>query len=610
MFTKVFRKSLILLASYALIIIGIFVVQFKNDSIISEKIGSLHITLVESTTEDNTVSLKNKFNAVFNGMSFFVNDENPAKISRGRIESSASLVSWKKEGPLSCVFYFSEGASLRFSLSDETSNALLNIETTLPQNATGFSVPYALSGGATLTEQGDTRLQINSKKNRWELSAADIVEGRLYTTRKNPVISYAYYDKTRNFSFSAVAGIDGASESAYKSTIASLEDNIVSAFEHSAASDASSITEQEAVSYVAVRASKGQYAEAVEAVPQGFRRSSNRTYLSAPYFNNLARMNESLIRQQQTFSDMISISAENGSLDVFALKNLSDYMTMHPGSASVVKLLSGTGARDLSEITLLQAAGILSVYTELSAKNTDLANMLSPALKACADKIESSCSMDNETLTIVEKGTFLSVVQAVYVGDAILRYGRLVNNSEYIAGGRLIINSYLKDSGSFDSRSLGELYPVVVHNNSYYPHYAIMGFDRAGAVWAWTCAQKISYRNDGSGQIAINVTFPVSNTHYLIVNGIQQFRSIYIYDMAFRTDSRFETYNSSGYVYQRENGALLLKSRHRSEEELIRLVYSEPASAAQTSAPQTESPDASDSERTSDAGTENTQEAE
>ena len=106
MYTNSFRKSLALLAVYAVVIIGIFIVQFKNDSIISEKLGSLHITLFESVAEDNSVSLKNKMNVMFNGITFSASDENPATVMIGNKKQPISLVSWKKLSPLSCVFYF------------------------------------------------------------------------------------------------------------------------------------------------------------------------------------------------------------------------------------------------------------------------------------------------------------------------------------------------------------------------------------------------------------------------------------------------------------------------------------------------------------------------
>ena len=572
MFTKVLRKSLTLLAIYAAFIIGIFVLQFKNSSIISEKIGSLHITLVESTEGDNTVHLKNKLTASYNGISLSVSDESPAKINKAGQELPISLVTWKKDSATACSFFFSENVTLRFSMSDESQKALLNMEASLPKNVSSITIPYGLSGGATLTSQNDKKLQINSKKNSWELTASEIEDGKLLLTKKEPVLSYAYYDSTRSFSFAMAASLDTATETAYTKTISQLESNLIQTFSQ-ISPESTSVTEMEAVSYVAAMASRGKYQEAIENVPQNFKKSGSRTYLSAPYFNNLAKMNESLVRQMQKFSDMITLASENGTLDVFTIKNLSDYMCMHPGSETISKLLSNTGSRDLTDMTIAQAAGILSTYVELSEKNKNLAKLIEPATKAAVSKIESSCNLDDNNVTIVEKGTFLPVVSAAYAGDAILRFGRLTGNAECVAGGRLIINSYLKNCDSFDSRSLSELYPVIVHNNIYYPHFNIIAFDKLGAVWAWTCAEKVTYANDGAGTITLVVDFPLSNTHYMIVNGIEAFKSIYIYDMAFRTDSRFETYNSSGYVYQKDSSSLLLKSRHRSASEIIRLVY-------------------------------------
>lgn len=584
MFTKVLRKSAILLIFYAIIIIGIFVIQFKNDSIISEKIGNLHITLTESVSEDNKTTLKNKMNVVSNGITFFVNDENPAKIVINGTERNVNLVSWKKDSALSCVFNFSENVLLRFSVNDESQNALLNIETDLPFGATSFSIPYVLSGGSTIAEESQTRIQINNKKNTWVLAAAEIEDNRIFMTNRNSVVSYAFFDKTKVFSFDLVKDFTSASEQSYRATISSLENNFIAAFEKNLSLDSANITEQEAVSYVAIKAARRQYSDAVDMIPTTFKRGSGRTYLSAPYFDNLAQLNESLVRQQQAFSDMILLATQNGSLNVFNVKNLSDYMSFHPGSESINQLIENTASRDLSGISVLNAAGIISVYVELYEKNKTLADKLQNAIPSCVKKIEESCNLDNENLNIVENGTFLSVIQGTQIGDALLRYGTLSGNSDYMNAGRLLINSYLKDNISFDSRALAELYPLVVHNNTYYPHYVLMGFDSNGAVWAYTCAEDITYSSETAGEISINITFPISYTHYVIVNGINAFRQIYIYGMPFRTDPRFETYNSSGYVFQRDNRTLLLKSRHRERNEIVRLIYRAAETQTQNSA--------------------------
>ena len=59
----------------------------------------------------------------------------------------------------------------------------------------------------------------------------------------------------------------------------------------------------------------------------------------------------------------------------------------------------------------------------------------------------------------------------------------------------------------------------------------------------------------------------------MFVRGITPFLRIQIYNMDFRTDPRFEIYNSSGYIYRSAAQSLLLKSRHRDQREVIRLYY-------------------------------------
>ena len=70
MYSNSLKKSVIFILIYAFLIIGIFVLQFKNDLIISEKIGSLPITLLESVNDEGVSSLKNKMTVSFYGITF------------------------------------------------------------------------------------------------------------------------------------------------------------------------------------------------------------------------------------------------------------------------------------------------------------------------------------------------------------------------------------------------------------------------------------------------------------------------------------------------------------------------------------------------------------
>lgn len=572
MFAQFLRKAFTLLVVYAVLIIGIFILQFKNDSIISEKLGNLHITLLESAQDDNSILLKNKFSVKFNGLNFSGTEDNPVRAMINGADRPIVLKTWKKVSPLSCELSFSNGIALRFSVSDDTAKAYLSVEGTLPPEVSRVFVPYNFAVGTSVVLRTDSQIQVETKKNSWELNAPSIHRDYVVLAKTEKVASYSYFNRTHSFTFEDTVAFDGASEAAYRNNVENLKQNLINSFAQ-IPSDSQTVAEQEAVSFVAAMAEKGRYNEALDSVPQNFKRNALRTFLSAPYFDTLARVNEPLQAQLKNYGEMIVRAAESSGLDIFNVRFIADYMCMHPGAGSVKKLLAAASAAEISEKPLQQAIGILAVYNDLCDKNQELANILAPAAAKSVEKISSSCAVDENLITISENGIFLSVVQAVQAGDAILRYGETVKDSSLVAGGRLIVSSYLKESSSFDLKTLGELYPIVVHDNYFYPHFEILAFNNGRAVWAWTCAKNISYENDSQGSIVLNVDFPLSYTHYAIITGIERFQTIYIYDLAFRTDARFETYNSSGYVYQNDSNSLLLKSRHKSQIEQIRLVY-------------------------------------
>lgn len=133
------------------------------------------------------------------------------------------------------------------------------------------------------------------------------------------------------------------------------------------------------------------------------------------------------------------------------------------------------------------------------------------------------------------------------------------------------MNSHINDES--DLRILAEIYPILNHTNRYYPHFELLRTLESGNIWAYTVSPEIGYRRDENLTISLDVEFPVGLSHYAFIAGIAPFRRIQIYNMDFRTDARFETYNSSGYIYRSNSQMLLLKSRHREQHEIVRLFY-------------------------------------
>ena len=224
-------------------------------------------------------------------------------------------------------------------------------------------------------------------------------------------------------------------------------------------------------------------------------------------------------------------SANSGSLDIFTVHNIANFITIHNNPETIKKLLQNAAYSDVSTLSLAQATGILQVYVELVNLNSAYAQLLLPALDGCIERITESCSFDNNVLTISENDTFLSVIQAVETGVAVMRYGIVSGNETLQKAGYVLVNSYLTENSSYDLRTLANLYPVIAYDNWYYPHFKRIKTRDNNGVWAWTCAKDITYDKDSEGSINLTVDFPEGLTHYIIVKGIPSFSSIYIYNI-------------------------------------------------------------------------------
>jgi hypothetical protein len=64
-------------------------------------------------------------------------------------------------------------------------------------------------------------------------------------------------------------------------------------------------------------------------------------------------------------------------------------------------------------------------------------------------------------------------------------------------------------------------------------------------------------------------------THYVIICGIRPFIRLQLYGADWRSEAQFERSDSSGWVYYQQSQILVLKLRHRTAVENVRLIYRE-----------------------------------
>ena len=581
---RVIRKAIGLLIVDIVIIIGIFILQFRTDSSILKKIGNLQIAMAKADDETNPDALQNKLEVTYNGITLHSDDQNSIKIIQKdeQVAKNLQLINYEEDN-LQYTFHFTEDVDIVVMLSAEDSDALLTVYADLPKDITDLYLPFSFAYNLKILREENNRIILEGKKQNWSINAAEIGNNYLHLTYADNLAHYTVYDETKKFSLDALIALESAEKQAYDNTVSTITSNLITSFKSSL--NDNSFTEQAVVAYISAMAQNGNYKAAIDDIPQDYKKSETRTYLSAPFLNNLASMNTLLEDAVKQSNNAIKAALTSGSFDIFTTQNLAARLCIYPEKADVVQILRNVSLSDLSNTTVAQVSGIMRTYVELKTLNNEYAASLQPAMESCVERLTAACTFDNDVLTISENDTFLSVVQAAEAGISLMRYGLAVNNDTYIKAGRVIVNSYLGESTSFDLRTLTTLYPLLAYDNTFYPHIQLIHGSGRDVMWAWTCSGDIKYAKDDEGSLVLTINFPLEYTHYVILKGIPAFQQIFIYDMAFRTDPRFETYNSSGYVYKSDSETLLLKSRHKSENENIRMSYTPVPKPAPAPAP-------------------------
>ncbi len=597
-----FRKALGLTFLYGFIIIGIFVLQFRNESVILRNIGLLRMSVAQTQEEDGTMSLKNTVSVSFKGISFTADDVHPAKITTtgSATPQSLSLISWEQPTPQSFKFNFTYDTSITFSVSDTSSKASLTVSAQMPSDTTALSLYYKPVSGYSVTEQSRTRQLFSSKNISYTMSAAQISDTEILLTRSTNVAMYTRYDPSKTFTFASIpSDSETATSSAYEATVKKFKAAFISAAS-GAFADASTLSESIVAAYVAEMASAGKYQEALDAVPDSFKKGNRRTYFTAPYFNTLSAMNPSLVMANENYESMIKNAVSQNSLDVFAVTNIDDYMLRAHNSPSVKALLALPSSLQNFAPTLSQATAILKVYMTFTNSHSQLASELENVVEPCLSAISSVCTISSDHLILQEKDIPVSFNQAIETGQALIQYGKFYSRADYCAGGYMIINTAFAQNPNLDLRTMADIYPVLVQQNPAYPHSLVLYNKNEENVWAWTCASNITYEENADGSEAdIVVSFKQGDTHYIILNGIRPFSGIEIYGLSFHTDPRFETYNSSGYVYKESTHTLFLKSRHKVSNEKIHLYFSKQKSeVSENKAPSSPKPEQTTEQQT------------
>ncbi|WP_191017588.1 hypothetical protein [Treponema zioleckii] len=524
----------------------------------------------QSQNKDGSTSLKNYLKITFKGIEFKADESTPATLA---FESDSSVhalefISYEETSPLSLTFNFTENTSLTFTVSDDTPNASLSVSAKLPEYAKELSLNFEPTSGYSISEKTSSRNIFNSRNSMYAFSAHQLNDNQVNFSNESSFASFAIYDPTTTFTFASLSpDMTVAQKQTYDTCIKTFREKVITSMQEML-KNPSLLTEEMVIAYIAEMASQNRYTEALNTVPPSFRTGNKRTYLSTPYFNNLNAMNATLIKHSQEMADSIGNAVITSNLGIFSVSDLPDYINITGATPNITNLLALPSTIPGFTPTVSEAVGILTTYLRLSEMDSSLAAPLEPVIKKCVSTIETNCAVTDESLVLNENETPVSLSLTLKAGAALVHYGEKTQANDILAAGQALISSALLYHLP-DAKLIAELYPILVQNKNY-PHFEVIS--RTQNIWAWTVADSITY-TESNLVGTINIKFPQGAIHHVIFNGIRQFNKIEIYGLSYRPDPNFERYNSSGYTHLANTRTLLLKSRHKTETETVRLTY-------------------------------------
>jgi hypothetical protein len=177
---------------------------------------------------------------------------------------------------------------------------------------------------------------------------------------------------------------------------------------------------------------------------------------------------------------------------------------------------------------------------------------------------------------------------SIFMGNALIRAGEALAKDSYAAIGRTLIYSAvdLADSEGFlpsririqnakiepagdplSPQSIYGLLPGLHYTPKEVPLYTYL----YPGSWVWTASLLKEVKIDET-QYRFVFSFPVGDTHYLLIQGIRPFTSMVMHGIPWKSDPEYFRY-TDGWVYEESTQTLYVKLTHRLESEELVLNY-------------------------------------
>jgi hypothetical protein len=489
-------------------------------------------------------------------------------------------------------FLLSDGVELVFYTQDSADTKGVLISGILPEKAFSIQLPYLPSAFAKISVDVSGRRRVNVDNITYTFDRQPINGADRYLTlsRDDPIAFYHSEPETAAFNPSVFIVHGGIEKAIYEEQLKSWADKVYPVWEQSV----STTTDELLVSaYLAETARRGTYQSARSAMFQSFRMAPTQTYFSSPFLGHLDVALRTLVTAINTQTGRLSVVLRE---DAPLLSVEQAFVSWMPPASRDLIREQGSYADTVvvSALTLEEAIAIFEGYNNWPGQFPNAENPFERLIYRTLELIAERLVKDEKAGNVfVADGAQVDVAFNLRLGIALAAYGDKNGMSSWVGIGRSLVLSALAftdDAGQLpvflsinsageiivdETDAAGTIAATQVYSiltlAAYYPHPVDLTTVQ-DELWVWTASSETTavFQNN---VLDISVSFPIGWTHHLLIRGVDRFSKIQLRDMDYRSDPRFEEYNSPGWVYSASEKTLLVKTVHRSETEHIRVFY-------------------------------------
>ncbi len=349
-----------------------------------------------------------------------------------------------------------------------------------------------------------------------------------------------------------------------------------------------SFSEKALAVFLAESLARGSYADSIPRVRASKEKWPDKLgFLTSPYLGGLVPKMRDLEASDQAESKRLAQAVADSSPTIFEKEGLLRFLLDRAPSSLLQDALRYSSGVDPAKLTIRQAVGFLGCLVDAKALLKDDANPFRDTGVA-ADRLVAAVrkSASGYFLATEEDGSS-DLRVSLLAGSYLAAYGTAAAKPAFVGAGQSLVEGVLglADAQGFSpARALArggaleqrtgslapeELYPLAA-DNPYYPHEVSFSREIGPGLWAWTCSPSISVQATPSRYV-FTARFPAGRAHFLAFYGVKPFANIQLYDIDYSPDNDFESYDASGYLYNKGSGALYLKMKHKKESEDIKL---------------------------------------